>query len=165
MSPEQAGGRGHLWRVDSLEQTGAFGPQGDVGSPGANGVFVKLSPDDLRVVTIGADHPARVWDLASGMPLSEPLRHSDTITSAEFALDAETLVTTSRDGTAQVWNVRTGRARTPPLRHGGAVLTAIVLSGGAGLVTLSEEKRLKFWDLASGNLLRTVEGDYFGSTP
>ena len=152
MSPEQAGGRGHLWRVDSLEQTGAFGPQGDVGSPGANGVFVKLSPDDLRVVTIGADHAARV-------------RHSDTITSAEFALDAETLVTTSRDGTAQVWNVRTGRARTPPLRHGGAVLTAIVLSGGAGLVTLSEEKRLKFWDLASGNLLRTVEGDYFGSTP
>jgi hypothetical protein len=55
------------------------------------------------------------------IPLTEPLRHEQSVRSAEFSPDGTRVVTASSDSTAQVWDATTGQPVTEPLRHKGEV--------------------------------------------
>jgi len=57
------------------------------------------------VVTASWDHTARVWDAASGKPLSPALAHQDKVHGAAFDPEGARVVTTSNDRTARVWSV------------------------------------------------------------
>ncbi len=83
--------------------------------PGAvtDGTF---SPDGFRVVR-AKDSEARVWDAATGQPLSRPFTHRDSVWFATFSPDGRRVLTDSGDGTARVWDVTTGRPLSPPLPH------------------------------------------------
>ena len=63
----------------------------------------QFSPDGKRIVTAGT-HTARVWDVQSSQPLTEPLKHADTVMSAQFSPDGKRIVTASYDKTARVWD-------------------------------------------------------------
>ncbi len=51
----------------------------------------------------------RVWDTRTGQPLTEPLAHQDTVTTAAFTTDGARGVTASTDDTARVCDARTGK--------------------------------------------------------
>ncbi len=57
------------------------------------------------MVTASGDKTARVWDAATGKPLTSPLEHQDQVWSAAFSPDGTRVVTASDDKTAQVWDV------------------------------------------------------------
>ncbi|QIG52534.1 hypothetical protein G5V57_17990 [Nordella sp. HKS 07] len=65
-----------------------------------------FSPDGTRVVTASSDKTARLWDVATGKPLGEPLHHESAVWSAAFSPDGTRVVTASRDKTARIWDVR-----------------------------------------------------------
>ena len=64
----------------------------------------------------------RLWDVKSGQPIGEPIRHARNIARFAFSPNSNLLVTAgdSEDGSvageARVWDVRTGALFCPPLR-------------------------------------------------
>jgi WD40 repeat protein len=72
-----------------------------------------FSPDGLRVATASFDRTARLWDAATGLPLSEPLRHEGQVMHVSFSADGRWLATASHDRTARVWPVPVVDAPAP----------------------------------------------------
>src|SRR5207247_1307159 len=77
-----------------------------------------FSPDGSRVVTCSGNGAARLWDAASGRPLTPAVRHHRTgVVRAAFSPDGRRVVTASKDGTARVWDAASGEPVSPPLVH------------------------------------------------
>ncbi len=61
------------------------------------------------------DATARIWDSQTGLPVTEPMRHSATVWCARFSPDGRLVATASADGTVQLWDVRSRNALALPL--------------------------------------------------
>ncbi len=109
-----------------------------------------FSPDGRRVVTASDDHTARVWDAATGAPVTPPLEHQGAVWAAAFSPDGARVVTASADHTARVWDAATGAPVTPPLEHQGDVWTAVFGLGGTRVVTASADHTARLWDAMTG---------------
>src|SRR5262249_27178055 len=106
---------------------------------------------------------ARIWDVATGRPLTPPLRHFAEVYQAGFSPDGRRMVTASLDRTAQVWEAATGQALTPPLPHSRPVVHAAFSLDGRRVVTVSGAAKnvdldtsgydVRIWDAATGRPL------------
>ena len=112
-----------------------------------------FSSDGSRVVTASADGTAQVWDVKTGKPVGDPMKHNGWVHSAEFNQAGTEVVTSSYDGTAQVWDARTGKALLPStLRPAGSsrVYTAKFSSDSKRIVTASLDGNAQLWDAQTG---------------
>jgi tetratricopeptide (TPR) repeat protein len=110
----------------------------------------QFSPEGTCVVTASDDNTARVWDAATGKPLSEPMRHENRVNSAQFSSDGFRVVTASLDKTARVWDAATGKPLSEPMCHEDNVISAQFSPEGTRVVTTSWNNTARVWDAATG---------------
>ena len=106
-----------------------------------------FSPDGKWVVTCSEDGTARVWDAATGEPVSQPMRHKDKLGHAEFSPDGRLILTGSQDGTARLWDARTGYPVSEPLKHDGQVTGIQFSPDGKRCLSIANSDRLRIWDV------------------
>jgi WD40 repeat protein len=114
-----------------------------------------FTPDGKRIVTASRDYTARIWDVATGQAIGEPLRgHQGNVWGAAFSPDGKCIVTASADTTARIWDAATGKPIGEPLRgHEGAVLSAAFSPDGKRILTASHDRTAQLWDVESGQTI------------
>jgi len=127
--------------------------------------WVEFSPDSQRLVSASSDNTARVWDVATGKPMSPPLQHARTVQKAVFSPDGRRVATASLDRTARIWDASTGAELTNPMMHEKAVTQIAFSADGRRVLTTGWAGTWRLWDAATGHpLTEWLEGAGPGET-
>jgi WD40 repeat protein len=103
-------------------------------------------------VTGGNEGMVRVWDLASGTPIGQPINaHTDWVTAvACTTMDgAPVAVTGGDDGTVRVWDLASGTPIGQPMTGHTRLVTAVActdLDGAPVAVTGGTDGTVRVWD-------------------
>jgi WD40 repeat protein len=113
-----------------------------------------FSPDGSRFAMTSVQRSARVWEVASGRPVTPWLTHELVVFTVHFSPDGSRVVTASADGTARVWDARTGEPIGPPLVHPANVWVdfAAFTPDARYIVTIGDDHHVRLWDAASRQL-------------
>jgi len=116
-----------------------------------NGLVIcaSFSVDSARIFAVCQDGTVKVWDAASGAPLSQPLRHKDMIENVSFSPDGGRIVTV-RDRIARIWDITVGSPLGNLLVHEDDVISAIFSPDGTRIVTTSVDQSVRTWDASTG---------------
>ena len=109
-----------------------------------------FSPDGRRVLTASGDKTARVWDAATGEPITPPIRHEEAVLHAAFSPNGLRVVTAGYDNAARVWDAATGEPISPPMKHENVLYHAAFSPDGLRIVTASYDNTARVWDAATG---------------
>ena len=117
-------------------------------------VDAAFSPDGSRIVTGGADQTARVWDAATGRPLTPPLQHRGTVTTVTFRDGGRRVVAASGyngrpdEFDLREWDTVNENVRPRVLaRPRPVTLTAVAACDLDRLVTVAGGSTIQVWDL------------------
>ena len=164
-------GVGMLWTVESLRMAAAAGDEAGKHVALANlsawrrqfsepkrvihhGTIVSsaaFSPDGKTVLTAGGDNAARLWDVATGKPIGEPLAHPDWVRSTAFSPDGKTILTAcSMQNMAWLWDAATGRSLRQTPAHLRMVSSLAFSPDGKTILTGSRDGTARLWDAEAG---------------
>lgn len=121
---------------------------------------LSFSPDRKILATGCADGKVRLWEVATGRLLGEPLTgHTGEVVSVAFSRDGTTLASGSTDKTVRLWDVAGRRPIGGPMqKHTGAVRQVAFSPDGKILASASlEDAKIVFWDLRTQIVLRVKE--------
>ncbi|WP_380279866.1 trypsin-like peptidase domain-containing protein [Kitasatospora purpeofusca] len=119
---------------------------------------VVFSPDGKTIATASYDKTARLWDTASGKPLTTLTGHTDAVLSVVFSPDGKTIATASYDKTARLWDTASGKPLTTLTGHTDIVRSVVFSPDGKTIATASSDTTARLWDTASGKPLTTLTG-------
>jgi WD40 repeat protein len=119
-----------------------------------------FSPDGRQFATTDGYRSARIWDSASGSPVTQPLTHDKEVRSVRFSPDGRRVVTASADGAARVWDAGSGASVVAVLGHPARVEVNLALFSpdGRSIITTASDHKLRVWDAASSQLKATLSG-------
>jgi WD40 repeat protein len=106
-----------------------------------------FSPDGTLALTGSRDRTARLWDLATGQPRGEPLRHRYPVWSVAFSPDGTRFLTGSglEEGQTQagevcLWDTASRLPLSAPLPHLGEVASVAFNPDGTAFLTCSNQE-------------------------
>lgn len=101
----------HVWEAATGRRIYTYpGHVNYVGNTSSNdGVnSVAWSPDGRRILSVGFDHTAQVWDALTGQHAIVYRGHTGKVNSGCWSPDSKYVATVSDDTTLKVWNAATG---------------------------------------------------------
>jgi WD40 repeat protein len=110
--------------------------------------YAEFSSDGRRVITRSDDRMLRVWDAATGQPITAPLKHIGSFSYSAFSPDGRRLLTANSE-MARVWDAASEQPVSPPLKHKGVVYAAFS-PDGQRVFTVSGDQTARVWDAQSG---------------
>jgi WD40 repeat protein/serine/threonine protein kinase len=145
---------GRIYRTDTGERIGK-----ELFNRDANITSAAFGPDGKLIATASHDHTARIWDAATGEPVTAPLVHDAQVVHVSFSADGRRIVTACNGGGAWIWDVAGGKQEGARLPHAGLVKRAEFSPDGRHVLTSGSDGAVKLWDLATiesrGRLLGT----------
>jgi WD40 repeat protein len=112
-----------------------------------------FTPDGQRVLVVGGDSSARMWNVADGRPVGQAMKHAADVRLALLSPDAEVVLTCGFDKTARLWSARDGRPLSPPLPHKGEVRGGAFRPDGQVAATAAADGTVRLWEVPSGRSL------------
>ena len=112
--------------------------------------YAAFSPDGRRIITASADNSGRVWETASGLPLTPPLLHNQTVFHGFFLLDGRYCVTASADQTARIWDLTSVESGFKSLPHRATVVLTAFSPNSQRVLTAAENDSLQVWNVLTG---------------
>ena len=121
-----------------------------------------FSPDGTQVLTVCRNNTARLWNVATGRPLTPPIEHDRGVIRAgeyleglhplhaDWSPDGARVATASADKTARLWDARTGRPVTDPLPHGDLVSWIRFSPDGKLMATACKDGKVRLWSAEDG---------------
>ncbi|MET8145868.1 AAA family ATPase [Sphaerisporangium sp. NPDC005288] len=110
-----------------------------------------LSPDLRVLASVQDGQSLRLWDLADGRPLGEPMGgHAGTIRAIAFSRDGRLVATADSDGVLRLWDTRTRRPVGEPWTGHTAEVVAVAFSeDGRTLASGGRDRTVRLWDVAT----------------
>jgi WD40 repeat protein/tRNA A-37 threonylcarbamoyl transferase component Bud32 len=108
--------------------------------------------DGSRFVTAAWDN-SRIWDPATGDPISYQFAHGKPVRDAAFTPDGRQVLTAGEDGCVRFWDAATGKRVGPPLVHERPLSTVLIDPAGERVVAVERDGdsrsnvRAHVWDL------------------
>jgi WD40 repeat protein len=143
-----------MWDADSGEwlasfagpaAAAGFAPVGHVGPVEACAV----APDGTWLVSAGADHTVRLWDVATLEQRAVFTGHTDAVLGVTVARDGSWVASTGADHTARIWAAATGRTVAVLGGHTHTVRSAAATPDGRWLATAGGDGSVRIWDTVS----------------
>jgi WD40 repeat protein len=110
---------------------------------------VSFSADAARVVTASEDGTARVWDAATGAPLTPWLHHPAPVSLARIRGDGARILTVAGD-TVRIWEVTASPPPPIQLHCGDRINDAAFSADGERVVTASDDRTARLWSARTG---------------
>ncbi len=152
-----------LWDLTARRPTAevlAGSPGG--GSLGQQGSITNLAFSPVAPVLAygGSDAYIRLWDVAHGRPVGQPLSdHVSYPGSLAFDPNGSLLAVGAADGTIRLWDIARGRTVGPPLRgHTGSVTAVAFSPNGSLLASGGDDRTIRLWDVALGRPASLLSG-------
>ncbi len=120
-----------------------------------------MSPDGLRVVTVGDDRAVVIWDAQAGAKVLELRDHDGEVVDVDFSRDGKWFVTASRDDTVRIRSAPDGKTTATLRVSGKSFVTGAVFSpDGSRVLTLGHDDPPQLWDWrgAPGSSLASLKG-------
>jgi WD40 repeat protein len=121
-------------------------------------IQVALSGDGRLALSGGADHTARLWDVASGKELQKLVGHKAQVYAVAFRPGARQVLTGGEDNRLRLWDTGSGKEVRSFAGHGNNVTGVAFSPDGRIVLSSSWDLTLRLWDVESGKELRKLEG-------
>ncbi len=101
-----------------------------------------------KIVTTGEDGTARLWDVQTGAPVGEVMRHPARVVFFAVSPDGKLLATACNED-IRFWDAATGQPRSPSLPAGGSILDLAFSPDGKLLASGHHNSTVQLWDPTS----------------
>lgn len=133
-------GTARLWDTDGVMATALFHKNPPT--------FAVFSPDNVYLLTGGADSGAHLWDVVSGREVAELNTHG-IVQSATFSHDGSRLAAASLEGRILIWDVQR-RREVAQLRTRNGLFHVQFSPDGSMLASATIQGEARLWGTASG---------------
>ena len=126
---------------------------------------------DGNFLATGSNHSAHIFDSSTGQNVATFSKDSPTnrddgngtdsyVRAVCFSPDGKWLITGAEDHVVKVWDVRNRKVKHRLEGHGTDIYSVDASANGQFIISGSGDKKAKLWKLETGELLRTLGGEY-----
>jgi WD40 repeat protein len=120
--------------------------------------WAAFSPEDDYILSGGADHTIRMWDIESLECLKVFEGHSDEVRALAFLPGGRRFISGSFDMSIKVWDIEKTACLKTLKGHELDITSLAVMKDGRRILSGSYDGIIKLWDINTGNCLSTYQG-------